>query len=548
MRKCLDDKSLKIFYEARKYRECSLEEVLKERENRVALRRNFIRNERDYAYLSLNLNIAGPKKRSPLSDCFFSYVLDLLLNELEKKSFILTRKYMQRSVAGLYFLLECQACSPMDLKIFALELEERSPAMRLADLDVYLSGGEKLSRESLFPKKARKCFLCDRDAFACSRSQRHSEADLLDKINSLMREELQLAFIDRLVLLAAKAMREEVLLTPKPGLVDRANNGAHRDMDRASFFRSIEALKPYLKVYAKEGLDFYKREKKPVTYCGKGPALYSCPVENAGYSEAGGYSFSTDSLHNLFKKLQRLGKRGEEASLAVNGGVNCHKGLHYALALLLPAAVILFARNIDRLAVSESASLSAPEQGQPLLAEQKEIVPLLIPKASKILELAAGISGRAYRLWREEKACEVPGGAREAAALGYPDLMYTGLPVLEKMFDSGFSEDMAGLVTLLHLYCTVEDSNIIRRGGREALLYLQDKARVILKKHRQYKPDSYFAYAGTWQDDFSEEEFLSDLKVFDEELIEKNLSPGGSADLLALSLFLSYLGKNHTLC
>ncbi len=545
MRKCLDNKSLKIYYEPQNYRACSLEEVLEERENRVALRKNFIRNGRGYAYLSLNLNIAGPKKRSPLSDCFFSYVLDLLLPELKKKSFLPTRKSMQRSVAGLYLLLECQACSPMDLKSFAIELEQRSPAMRLVDLDVYSAGGEKLSRGTLFPKKARKCFLCDRDAFACSRSQRHSEADLLDKINSLMRKELQLAFIDRLVFLAEKAMREEVLLTPKPGLVDRANNGAHRDMDMASFFRSIEALKPYLKVYAKEGLDFYEREKR-MAYRGQGADVYPRSGENAGQVEARGYSFSPDSLHNLFKKLQRLGKSGEKASLAVNGGVNCHKGLHYALALLLPAAVILFAHNIDFIAGSESASLSAPDQDLPLLVEQEEIVPLLMPKVRKIPELAARISERAYRLWREEKSCELPGGARAAAAHAYPDLMHTGLPVLEKMLESGFSEDIAGLVALLHLYSRVEDSNIIRRGGQEALLFLQNKARLILKKHRKYKPNS--CYDGALQDDFSEEKFLSDLRAFDEELIGKNLSPGGSADLLALSLFLSFLGKNDTLC
>ena len=46
-------------------------------------------------------------------------------------------------------------------------------------------------------------------------------------------------------LLAEAALREEVLLTPKPGLVDGENTGAHRDMDLALFMRSIEAIAPW---------------------------------------------------------------------------------------------------------------------------------------------------------------------------------------------------------------------------------------------------------------------------------------------------------------
>jgi len=45
---------------------------------------------------------------------------------------------------------------------------------------------------------------------------------------------------------AEKALLYEVALTPKPGLVDRNNSGAHSDMDFFTFLDSIVSLSPYL--------------------------------------------------------------------------------------------------------------------------------------------------------------------------------------------------------------------------------------------------------------------------------------------------------------
>jgi triphosphoribosyl-dephospho-CoA synthase len=49
--------------------------------------------------------------------------------------------------------------------------------------------------------------------------------------------------------LAATALRLELNLTPKPGLVDMANNGSHNDMDHALFLRSIDAIAPWFRVF-----------------------------------------------------------------------------------------------------------------------------------------------------------------------------------------------------------------------------------------------------------------------------------------------------------
>jgi len=53
--------------------------------------------------------------------------------------------------------------------------------------------------------------------------------------------------------LAVAALYAELNLTPKPGLVDRANSGAHRDMDHALFVASIGAIAPWLRVFYQQG-------------------------------------------------------------------------------------------------------------------------------------------------------------------------------------------------------------------------------------------------------------------------------------------------------
>ena len=53
--------------------------------------------------------------------------------------------------------------------------------------------------------------------------------------------------------LARRALEREVLLTPKPGLVDAANNGAHNDMSKDTFLCSAAALEPWFQRMAERG-------------------------------------------------------------------------------------------------------------------------------------------------------------------------------------------------------------------------------------------------------------------------------------------------------
>lgn len=85
--------------------------------------------------------------------------------------------------------------------------------------------------------------------------------------------------------LAEAALWQELELTPKPGLVDRLNNGSHRDMDHALFVRSIMAITPWFARFAELGK--HMRPNLPIGSCGffaqwEWPASRQCTPPRAG--------------------------------------------------------------------------------------------------------------------------------------------------------------------------------------------------------------------------------------------------------------------------
>ena len=112
-------------------------------------------------------------------------------------------------------------------------------------------------------------------------------------------------------------------------------------------------------------------------------------------------------------------------------------------------------------------------------------------------------------------------GARGEAASGFPTVRRISLPTLEAALHAGKSLQEAGLVALLHLMAHVQDSNIIRRAGMDGQRWVHARARQLLE-------------AG-WDE--------NDLRQLDDECIARHISPGGSADLLAVTYFLHLITR-----
>ncbi len=173
--------------------------------------------------------------------------------------------------------------------------------------------------------------------------------------------------------------------------------------------------------------------------------------------------------------LQQAGRRAEEAMLASTGGVNTHKGAIYAFGLILAALGGVLAEGGS--VYRRAAALAAAG------------LPPDTPDAAARIRYGAG-------------------GARGEALAGFPNAR-RAREVLEH------SGPFAALLTLLS---QVEDANLLRRGGIEGLEFVQSRAASIL--------------AG------APEMYIHRLWELDGLCTARNLSPGGSADLLALAKLL----------
>ncbi len=266
--------------------------------------------------------------------------------------------------------------------------------------------------------------------------------------------------------LAYKALIKEVLLTPKPGLVDKNNNGSHDDMNIETFYDSSSAIKPFVK-------RFYD--------CGK-EALHVEPKI-------------------LFQSLKEIGKECEKEMFLATKGVNTHKGIIFSFAVICGAIGRLRAKQ-DTFAYRQL---------------QDEIKDICVDLVKRDLLEGTKCNTAGGRLFRDTKQA----GIRDEAQKGYPSIFEHSLPFYIEQ-ERLLGEQVALKLTLLLIMSMVTDSNIFARGGVDAMEFVKLESYKLLHKTNM-------------------EELDKKLIGFDKEMIRRNLSPGGSADLLCLTWFLAKL-------
>ncbi|MGI8329765.1 triphosphoribosyl-dephospho-CoA synthase [Actinomadura scrupuli] len=194
----------------------------------------------------------------------------------------------------------------------------------------------------------------------------------------------------------------------------------------------------------------------------------------------------------LREELGRLGRAGERTMLWATRGVNTHRGALWALGLLVAGAVDA---GDERAAVRRAARLAAlPDRHVP-----------------------AGKVSHGERVRRRYRVR----GARGEAEAGFPHVVGVALPRLRRARRAGLAEDVARLDALLEVMSLLDDTCVLHRGGVEGLRVVRLGAERVL------------AEGGTGTDSGR-----AALLELDERLRSLRLSPGGSADLLAVALFL----------
>lgn len=218
--------------------------------------------------------------------------------------------------------------------------------------------------------------------------------------------------------MAVAALRDELDLTPKPGLVDRATTGAHRDMDHALMTASALALAPGFAAIAQAAAG----ECEPI---------------------------------RLRAALGVAGREAEAAMMQATDGVNTHRGAIWALGLIVAAA----------------AATPRPEwRAAPLLDWVARMAALEDPALVSMRAASHGAQAVArYRV----------AGARGEAMAGFPQIVEAGLPALKTARAVGANESAARLDALAAIIAVLDDTCVLHRAGAAGLAAAQRAAAAV---------------------------------------------------------------------
>ncbi|GHV83228.1 protein CitXG [Spirochaetia bacterium] len=462
----------------------SLEYVLSFREEK-ARRQEALLAKYAAPLLCMGLNIPGEYKRFQLAERSFREELRIVrLNLAAERIKIIHEETFED--AGGYAAFIAADAPPEKLKALSRRIEDSHPLGRLFDIDVLGRDGVKISRRDS-GAKGRPCLLCGGDAFICGRSRAHSADELLSAAAGMMLRFLRERLADLIVQAAVRALIGEAAITPKPGLVDRANNGAHRDMDFFSFIDSTAAIIPYFRSCALTGFDAAATSPEKMT---------ALPVSDPGHPAA------------MLNSLRPAGKLAELSMLEATDGVNTHRGLIFSIGLA-SAAFGAFFRYREKIASEEVLSFIAS-------------ITCRITDDFDEYNPGDGDSGLSHGETIHRRYGI--GGVREEARLGFPAVRDCALPALRRALEAGWGLNEAGLAAFLRLLCAVTDTNIIHRSNPETMAKIQQDTADFLASDPGHAAMTEYAAS------------------LDKAFTTKNISPGGCADLLAIALFL------HRLC
>ena len=314
--------------------------------------------------------------------------------------------------------------------------------------------------------------------------------------------------------LATQALQAELDTTPKPGLVDKDNNGAHRDMDYALMQLSINTLHPYFVRLALLGF--------------------------------------ADTLpsHTV---IRDAGIEAEKAMLAATNGVNTHKGALFSMGL----AVVAAAYEEKKVAANKKVrgkEERKEERGKEREKEEREDSLVSIESLAPIESLASPPSS--LQLTIKALAASFPDtsgthgskakqlsngtttikGALDNAREGYEKLFAEWLPFYNERRKNHDAHALHK--TLLRIMCDLDDTNVIYRTNVATAEEVKQEARALLASFEEaYAAEDKEKCESAIEEKCASAELLA-LKDMDRRYTERNISPGGAADMLSLTVFI----------
>jgi triphosphoribosyl-dephospho-CoA synthase len=222
-------------------------------------------------------------------------------------------------------------------------------------------------------------------------------------------------------LLVVRSLYQELALYPKPGLVSFSDNGAHRDMNAATFVRSLFSLRGYFVAIAAAGM----REAK-------------------------------------FNELQQLGLAAETRMLRATRGINTHRGAIFTHGILAAAAGCAAARS---LAPSDENLRAIVTTNWSRDLRAIAVASAATPSHGQLMAARHGVTG-----------------ARGEALLAFPSVFEIALPALRSALARAADAQHALLHAFFVLLAETPDTNVLFRGGTEGLRFVQTQAADFLER------------------------------------------------------------------
>lgn len=457
------------------YIEVTVPDMMQAREARYFMQRTMLKRYPGAALVCLTMNIAGPVKTTPAIERAFDWGMDSVRAVLAGNKLLFEADIHEKTGPEAVFVAEGDA---KEIKRRLCLLEDNCEIGRLLDIDVIDASGGKISRTDI-GLRARKCLLCEQVASVCARSRAHTVDELFAYTHQIIDEHFALAFAKRTAQMAQRALLYEVAITPKPGLVDRINAGAHSDMDIFTFVDSACALRDYFETCTRIGLEHHGRGAK-----------------------------------TCFDALRTPGLLAEREMKEATGSVNTHKGAIFSLGIYCAA----LGMGYDG---SGSDTITALNRCRKMTHARME------EELARIDSAEATTFGET--IYKKSRI----GGVRAEAASGFSSVRDAALPRLKAALDAGVSLNDAGLCALVTLMARTQDTNAVRRGGEEAAGALRCTAETL-----EEEITAHIA-GGTLV--IHMEEIRECLIRWDAELSAAHISPGGCADLLALTLLVKFM-------
>lgn len=445
------------------YMSKELHKILQAREDR-AQKRSAIADTAN-ASVSLSLNIPSYPKHNALCRQVFPWIVEELKIHLLAHRVKLGMEQIITDEAGLLYLVVMEESDDLNLlKQITEDFESKHLVSRILDVDVYNEQAKPVSSG-----KKKPCIICqDRPAVECMRESKHHYQELRAQMFSMLEnykdQHLALEISEKLSELCSRALLYEVSLSPKPGLVDYFDSGAHHDMNYYSFLKSTAALAPLWKDFA---LAAWKEEV---------------------------------DLSTALSQIRVLGLKAEQRMFAATRNVNTQKGLIFLLGISVFTVSYL---------TKKAQELTDQNIRNGIRAICKNIVNTELLTSSK---KQSSHGEKTFRKYGIKGA-----GARYEAQEGFPVVFETALPFLEshsEKLDFQNKETLEELLsqTLLKIMANTNDSNVLYRKGAKIAEELKKLASETLLNKDNYNKLASFCS-------------------------EEQISPGGSADMLAVTMF-----------